>query len=255
MTLWSLLQVLLFGYPPAPEMIDSRFPEFLQRVGGLSLTLTLTALSLLFGVALGCLLALCRRESFGNASASGNAPAARLALRGLNLAAAALVETVRGLPVMILALLVFYLPYPLTGLRFPGVILAVAAFSLYAAAYFSELVRAGFRSVPPGLREAGRVLGIPSVRIFLKVELPLVTRNMMPDIVNLAVTVFKDTSVLAVAAVAELTFTARQAFMSQPMDYSLVLLLTMFLYWAPAALVSSFLTARGDGRTAFRFSR
>ena len=129
---------------------------------------------------------------------------------------------------------------------------SVAAFSLYAGVYFSELIRSGFRTIPPGLREAGRVLGLRSRQIFLKIELPLVIRNMLPDVANLAVTVFRDTSMLSVVAVAEMTYTGRQMLMSQPMDYGLVLILTMLLYWAPAALISSFLTARGNGRYIYR---
>jgi len=244
MTPWDLPRTLLFGYPPPPEMIDPRFPEIFSRAGGLSLTVMIAAAGMVFGALIGCLLALCRRESF--------AFIPRAVLSVIRFAAAALVETVRGLPVVLLALLAFYLPYILTGLRFPGVILAVAAFSLYAGAYFSELIRSGFRAVPPGLREAGQVLGLTNSEIFLKIELPLVIRNMMPDIVNLAVTVFKDTSVLAVAGVAELTYTGRQMMMSQPVNYGLVLFLTMVLYWAPSALISSFLTTRGDGGSAFR---
>ena len=246
MTPWDLLRTLIFGYPPPPEMIDPRFPEIFSRAGGLSLTVMIAAGGMAFGVLIGCLLALCRRESF--------AFIPRAVLSVIHFAAAALVETVRGLPVMLLALLAFYLPYILTGRRFPGVILAVAAFSLYAGAYFSELIRAGFRAVPPGLREAGRVLGLGPAGIFIKIELPLVIRNMMPDVVNLAVTVFRDTSILAVVGVAELTYTGRQMMMSQPVNYGLVLLMTMLLYWMPAALISSFLTTRSDGGSAFRKS-
>jgi len=248
MTACDLLRTLLFGYPPPPEMIDPRFPEFFSRSGGLLLTLMIAATSLVIGALIGCFLACCRSEQ--RLSVVSFVP--RIVLNGLRFAASALAETVRGLPVMLLALLAFHLPYILTGLRFPGVVLAAAAFSLYAGAYFSELIRSGFRAVSPGLREAGRVLGLSPLGIFLKIELPLVIRNMMPDIVNLAVTVFKDTSVLAVVGVAELTYTGRQMMMSQPINYGLVLILTMLLYWIPSAFISSFLTTRRDGGAAFR---
>ena len=241
------LRTLLFGYPPPPEMIDPRFPEIFSRAGGLSLTLIIAAVSLAIGALIGCILALCRHERLSAAFF-----ASRAVLRCLRGAAVALVETIRGLPVMLLALLAFYLPYPLTGLRFPGVILAIAAFSLYAGAYFSEIMRSGFRAIPPGLCETGRALGLTPLGVFIKIELPLVIRNMTPDIVNLMVTVFRDTSILAVAGVAELTYTGRQMMMSQPINYGTVLLLTMLLYWVPAALVSSFLTARSDGGFVFR---
>ena len=247
MTWRELLQTLLFGYPMPPEMIDPRFPELLQKIGGLGLTLVIALLSLTAGILLGCVLALCRRETGENV-----VPVLHFIRRGLGITATAFVEIIRGLPLMLLALLVFYLPYPITGRRFPGVILAVAAFSLYAGVYFSELIRSGFRTIPPGLREAGRVLGLRPRQIFLKIELPLVIRNMLPDVANLAVTVFRDTSMLSVVAVAELTYTGRQMLMSQPMDYGLVLILTMLLYWVPSTLISFFLTARGNGGYVYR---
>jgi His/Glu/Gln/Arg/opine family amino acid ABC transporter permease subunit len=245
--LLELLQPLLFGYLPPPEMMGSRYPEFFYRVGGLSLTMIITLPSLVLGAMLGCLLAICRRKPSRNASF-----VSRSILRCVGFAASGLVEIVRGLPIMPLALLVFYLPFPLMGLRLPGAILAIAAFSLYAGAYFSEITRSGFRAIPHGLRETGRTLGLTPAGIFLKIEMPLVIRNMMPDIANLAATVFRDTSVLAVVGIAELTYTGRQMMMSQPVNYGLVLLLTMALYWVPAALISSFLTTRSDGSSAFR---
>ena len=247
MTVWDTLRTLLVGYPPPPEMIDPRFPELLQKIGGLSLTFIIAVFSMVIGTVLGCALALCRRESRGNIS-----PALRFVMKAVHFSAAAVVETVRGVPVLLLALLFFHLPYRLTGLRFPGVVLAIATFSLYAGVYFSELIRSGFRAFPPGLREAGLTLGLRPGRIFLKIELPLVLRNMLPDVVNLAVTVFKDTSILAAVALAELTYTGRQMFMSQPLNYGLILILTLFLYWAPAAMVSALLVVRSDGGTSFR---
>ena len=247
MTPWELLQTLLFGYPLPPEMINPRFPEYFYRAGGLSLTVMITAPSLVIGALLGCLLALCRRKP-----RRGIPFVPGVILRSVSSGAFLMVEIVRGLPIMLLTLLAFYLPYPLTGLRFPGVILAVIAFSLYVGAYFSEIIRSGFRAIPSGFHETGRVLGLTTSVIFLKIEFPLIVRNMMPDIVNLAVTVFRDTSVLAVVGVAELTYTGRQMMMSQPIDYGLVLLLTIFLYLIPATVISSFLTTRSDGGAAFR---
>jgi His/Glu/Gln/Arg/opine family amino acid ABC transporter permease subunit len=247
MMLWDLLQPLLFGFPPPPEMIGSYYPDFFYRIGGLSLTVMITLPSLVIGALIGCMLAFLRRKP------SHNLPFIPcFILRGISFAVTGFVEIVRGLPIMILTLLMFYLPFPLTGLRVPGAVLAIAAFSLYSGAYFSELIRSGFRTITSELREAGQVLGLSPVRIFLKIELPLVVRKMMPDIVNLAVTVFRDTSVLTVVGIAELTYTGRQMMMSQPENYGLILLMTMFLYWLPATLISSFLTTRSDGGSAFR---
>ena len=251
MSLWRLLVTLLLGYPVPAEMVNPEFPIFLQRAGGLLLTLCLTAISLAIGAGIGTVLALCRRE----AADDPRKPArARLMAWGMHSVASIVVECVRGLPIMLLVLLTFHLPYRLAGLRLPGAFLAITAFSLYAGAYFSEIMRAGFRSIPPGLRQAGLVLGLKPRKILLKIELPLVCRNMLPDVISLAVTVFKDTSTLAVVAVSELTYTGRQMLMSQPMNYGLVLFLTLLLYWAPASLLSALLVPRCDGGSDWRRS-
>ena len=154
-------------------------------------------------------------------------------------AATAFVEGVRGLPVILLVLIVFSLPYPLSGLRLPGVVLATVAFGLYAAAYLSESLRAGLRAVDPQLRESGRVLGLSGMQVFAHIELPIIYRTMRPDLINVAVTVFKDTSTLAVVAVPELTYTGRQMLMSEPHNYGIVLLVVLFLYWVPSTVLSA----------------
>lgn len=227
---------LLIGYQLAPEMVDPRFPVFLQRIGGLLLTLLVTAISLGAGAVIGTILALCRRDV-------STGPTTRLPARALKrvlgVLSALFVEGVRGLPIMLLVLLTFHLPYRVAGLRLPGAVLAITAFSLYAAVYFSEIMRAGFRSIDPQLRQVGQVLGLKPARILLKIELPLVWRNMTPDLINLAVTVFKDTSTLAVVAVPEMTYVGRQALMSEPIHYQLILFLTLILYWVPATILSA----------------
>ena len=202
--------------------------------------------SLVLGVVFGTALALCRHDP-GRGARSGRPGILKGAL---SYAAAAVVEGVRGLPIMILVLLTFHLPYRLVELRCPGSVLAVAAFSLYAGVYLSEIIRSGFRSIDPEFRHVGKVLGLSRWRVLLRIELPLVARNMTPDLMNLTVTVFKDTSALAVVGVSELTYTGRQILMSEPIHYGLVLFLTLVFYWAPATIVSSGFAFRADRRRA-----
>ncbi len=242
--LHHLLATLLAGYPVPPEMVDPRYPAAIQRAGGLALTVFITAGGLLVGFGLGLLLVACRRNPLAG---PGRDPGERLLGRTLQYTATAVVEGVRGLPIILLVLIVFTLPYPLTGLRLPGVLLAVAAFGLYAAVYLAESMRAGLRSVDPQLRAAGRVLGLSSRQIFTSIELPLIYRTMRPDLINVAVTVFKDTSTLAVVAVPELTYTGRQMLMSEPAHYGICLLIVLLLYWAPATALSA-LAVRSEQR-------
>jgi His/Glu/Gln/Arg/opine family amino acid ABC transporter permease subunit len=235
-TVEQLFGALLFGLPMAPEMVDPRFPWFLQQAGGLLLTLLITLFSLIIGAVIGTILALGRRETATPARRSG---LERLAFRARVYTAAGLVEGIRGLPIMLLVLLVFYLPYRVADLRVPGFVLATMAFSIYTGAYFSEILRAGFRSVHPELSQAGRLLGLTPRQVLMKIELPIVCRTMMPDLINLAVTVFKDTSTLAIVAVPELTYVARQMLTSEPIRYELALLIVLMLYWLPATVLST----------------
>jgi His/Glu/Gln/Arg/opine family amino acid ABC transporter permease subunit len=229
-TLRHLLEVMFFGYPSPPEMINPHLPSLLQRAGGLLLTFLIAFFSLSIGTAIGLVIALCRRDPAEGSPADILQSPVRSVIRR---AAAIVVETIRGLPILLLVLLVFYLPYPLFGLRLPAFVLAVAAFSLYAGVYLSEIIRAGFRSVDHRFRNVGRVLGLSPLQIFLKLELPLLFRNMLPDLISLTVTVFKDTSTLAVVAVPELCYVLRQMLMSEPARYQLASVLVLMLYWLP----------------------
>jgi ABC-type amino acid transport system permease subunit len=235
----SMLATLLFGFPLPPEMVDPRYPAFIQRAGGLVLTLWVTVASLLAGGVLGAVLALARREA---TPAAGSGPIDRHARALVGLLAAAIILVVRNLPIMIVVLATFYLPYSLFQVRIPGVVLAIVAFSLYTAVYLTEILRSGFRAVGTELSEAARVLGMTRMQIFLRVELPIAARTMRPDLLNLAITVFKDTSTLSIVAVAELTYVARQTLAARPLEYELALLLVLALYWVPSTLLSMLAT-------------
>ncbi|HVV81880.1 MAG TPA: ABC transporter permease subunit [Kofleriaceae bacterium] len=236
MDLGHLMWRLLVGYPQPAEMIDHRYPTWLQRPGGLVLTLLVTALSLALGLVIGCLLALGDRATSAGPDVD---PIERVMRRGLRALLRAFIEIVRGLPIMLLVLLVFYLPYRLFAIRAPAAVLAIVAFSIYAGVYLCEILLAGFRSVDRDLLAAGQVLGLSPWKVFLRIELPIAARNMSPDLINLAVTVFKDTSTLAVVAMAELTYTGRIVLASEPAQYAGVMFLVLVYYWIPATLLSA----------------
>jgi ABC-type amino acid transport system permease subunit len=213
-----LMQTLLSGYPVPQAMISPGFPVLLQRIGGLLLTVTITAAALLAGFGLGVALVACCRNPL---TKRGRDPGERIVGQALRCTAVAVTEGVRGLPIIVLILLVFNLTYPLTGLGMPGFLMAIVAFGLYAAVYLAESMRAGLRAIDPQLHAAGKVLGLTSPQIFTQIELPLVYRTMRPDLINIAVTVFTDTSALVVVAVPELSYTARQMLVSEPAHYGI----------------------------------
>ena len=223
MTTGEILKTLFLGFPVSGELVDPAWPEVFQRVGGLGLALLLTLTSLIAAAPLGGILAVAREGRN----------------RLLRLTAGAFVEVARGLPILLLVLLVFHLSFPLFRVRVPGVVLAGFAFTVYAASYLTEILRSGFRAVDPGLLDAARVLGLSPVATLLRVRLPVAVRTMTPALLGLAITVFKDTSVLVVVAVPELTYTARRLVTGQPHDHLLVLVFLLVAYGGCAAAASA----------------
>jgi len=249
MTAAEILRTLLVGFPPPPEMINPGYPEFIQKMGGLQLTLTVTSLGLFFGTFVGIALAVLRGGKVQR-TGSGAEAVAKAALGWISLF---FTETIRGIPIMIFVLLTYYLPYPLFGVRVPAAVLAVAAFTLYAGVYLGEIFRSGFRAVQEEIIDSARVLGLSRSQVLFEIKLPIALRTMAPDMLGVAITVFKDTSVLMVVGVADMSYTARQIQAAEPVNYLLVLALLLFIYWS-IAFVASLLAVRietlwkGDGQ-------
>ncbi|MBO5341434.1 MAG: amino acid ABC transporter permease [Lachnospiraceae bacterium] len=112
---------------------------------------------------------------------------------------------IRGTPLMLQVILVFYGPGLIFGVqgldRFPAV---VVAFILNYAAYFSEIYRGGIESISAGQYEAGQVLGMTKTQIFFKVVLFQVIKRIIPPMGNEIITLVKDTSLARVVSVTEL---------------------------------------------------
>ena len=127
-----------------------------------------------------------------------------------------LVWIIRGSPLMLQLLLVYYGPGMLgcniwgTGSsgRFAA---AMAAFILNYACGFSEIFRGGIESIPKGQKEAGQVLGMTGTQIFFKVTLLQVIKRIVPPMGNEIITLVKDTSLVRVIAVYEVMWNG-QAF-------------------------------------------
>ena len=122
------------------------------------------------------------------------------------------ISIMRGTPLMLQLLVVYFAPYYLFGLnlrgyRFPAIILA---FSINYAAYFAEIYRGGIESMPIGQYEAARVLGYSKAQTFMKIILPQVIKRIMPSVTNETITLVKDTSLAFVLAHAEMFTLAKQ---------------------------------------------
>ena len=112
---------------------------------------------------------------------------------------------IRGVPLMLQVIIVFYVPGFVFGKplfsRFGSV---VAAFVINYACYFSEIYRGGIESIPKGQYEAGQVLGMKKSEVFFKVILMQVVKRILPSMSNEVITLVKDTALARVIMVVEL---------------------------------------------------
>lgn len=129
-----------------------------------------------------------------------------------------IVWVIRGTPLMIQLLIIFYVPglvfhNPIWGGGETGRFAAASvAFIFNYACYFSEIYRGGIVSIPKGQTEAGLVLGMTKLQIFFKVKLLQMIKNIVPPISNEIITLVKDTSLARIIALQEIIW-AGQAFM------------------------------------------
>lgn len=165
-------------------------------LNGLATTFEIFILTLLFALPLGLILA------FGSMSK----------IKPLRYLIQVLVWIVRGTPLMLQLIIIFYGPGLWLGTNIwsgneAGRITAtVVAFSLNYACYFSVIYRGGIEGVPAGQREAGQVLGMTKSQIFFKVTLLQMVKRVIPPMSNEVITLVKDTSLARIIAAYELTF-------------------------------------------------
>ena len=128
-----------------------------------------------------------------------------------------IVLIIRGTPLMLQLLLIYYGPGIVLGNNWWGsgasgrFIAAMVAFIFNYACYFSEIYRGGIEGVPRGQREAGQVLGMTNTQIFFRVTLMQVIKRIVPPMGNEVITLVKDTSLVRVIAVYEVMWNG-QAF-------------------------------------------
>jgi len=131
------------------------------------------------------------------------------------------VWVVRGVPLMLQVLIVFYVPGFVMGTplltRFNAVIVA---FAINYACYFSEIFRGGIESISRGQYEAGQVLGMTKTQVFFKVIFLQVVKRIIPPTANEIITLVKDTALARVIMVVEIIKVAEQ-FMSKAVIWPL----------------------------------
>lgn len=130
--------------------------------------------------------------------------------------AATYIEFVRGIPMIVFIFVIAFVLVPdfvdLVGMETRGISQAwrgATALSLFYSAFIAEVFRAGIQSVPQEQSEAGRALGLRDRQIMRKIVLPQAVRNMLPALGNDLISLMKDTSLVSILAVREITQMAR----------------------------------------------
>ena len=161
----------------------------LTLLSGLGNTASLFFLTLLFAIPLGLLICVCSMSRF-------------LPLKWLS---KTFVWIIRGSPLMLQILIVYYGPGLLFGLPLlPRYSAALITFAINYACYFSEIYRGGIQSIPQGQYEAGQVLGMTRTQIFFRVVLMQVVKRIVPPMSNELITLVKDTALVRTIAVYEI---------------------------------------------------
>ncbi len=149
-------------------------------VKGLLFSIQLTLIAMVGGIILGTLLALMRL--------SGK--------KWLVMPAAAYVNTMRSIPLVMVILWFFLLIPMLIGRPMGAELSAIVTFTLFEAAYYSEIMRAGIQSVPRGQVNAGYAVGMTYAQSMQLVVLPQAFRNMLPVLMTQTIILFQDTSLV-----------------------------------------------------------
>lgn len=169
----------------------------MQLGQGMLATMAIFFLTLLFALPLGLLVMFIRTAKF--------AP--------LQWLAKLYISVMRGTPLMLQLLVVFFGPYYLFGWEMPSsyrFCAVIIGFSLNYAAYFAEIYRSGIQSIPVGQREAAMVLGYSKTQTFGKIIFPQMVKIVMPSVTNEVITLVKDTSLAFALAYTEMFTLAKQ---------------------------------------------
>lgn len=168
------------------SVIVEAIPALLQ---GAKLTMFIAITGLIGGTLVGLLFGLMR--AYGNPF--------------LNTLGLIYIELVRGTPIVVQVMFIYFALPMLVSVRVDPMTAAVTSIIVNAGAYIAEIVRGAFLSVPKGLKEAGLALGLPMWRVLAFVIGPVAFRRLTPPLGNQFIVSLKDTSLFIVIGVGELT--------------------------------------------------
>lgn len=195
-----------------------------ELIEGLLVTMKISALSLLFTLIIGLVTALLRLSD----SIVGR------------FIARCYVETIRNTPLLVQIYLLYFIFGPVIGLdRFATAVLALAIFQ---GAYTAEIFRAGLNSIEKGQFEASRSLGLPRYYAYRDIILPQVIQRTLPPLTNEAVSLIKNSSIVSVMAIFDLTTEGRNIVSETAMPFEI---------WFTVAAIYLLLTLSLSGLAAY----
>ncbi len=147
------------------------------------------------------------------------------------------VEFFRGVPLVMVIFWFWFLIPQLTGQRLPDYTVALAAFSVFEAAYIGEIVRAGVQAIPRGQVDAAMATGLPHRQTMVHVILPQAIRNMIPSLVTQFIVLFKDTSLASIIGMMDLTKAAQIVNQREIRPFEMYLFIAV-VYWLCAYSLS-----------------
>ncbi len=168
------------------QLFKDSLPSLLS---GLSVTIELAVISLILAVILGIILGI-----FSISTSK--------ILKGI---ATTYIYIIRGTPLMIQALFLYFGVGQALNIQFDPIIAGIITLTANASAYMAEIFRGGIQAVDQGQMEAARCLGLSYSKAMRKVILPQAIKIMIPSILNQFIVTLKDTSILTVISVRELT--------------------------------------------------
>ncbi|HJC06103.1 MAG TPA: amino acid ABC transporter permease [Candidatus Enterocloster excrementipullorum] len=174
----------------------------MQLAGGMGISIQIFVVTLIVSLPLGLVVA------FGRMSRN----------KVLQTIVKVYISVMRGTPLMLQLMVVYFGPYYLFGIRVGTSYRLWATFigfSINYAAYFAEIYRSGIQSMPAGQYEAAYILGYSRIQTFFKIILPQVIKRILPSVTNEVITLVKDTSLAFTLSVAEMFSIAKALAASQ----------------------------------------
>ncbi|MDX7951555.1 amino acid ABC transporter permease [Lichenihabitans sp. Uapishka_5] len=173
---------------------------------------------------------------FGALGGFGVAASRRFGPKPLGILLGSIVNVLRGTPFLV-QIFLLYFGGPFIGLKLDPIPAGLIGLSAYAAANFSEIFRAGFAAIPLGHIEAAQCVGLTQAEIVRRIMVPEMTMLVLPQCVNMAVVLVKETAVLSIIAVPE-AMAVISALGSQQYAFVESLFLLALIYWSLVELCS-----------------